>query len=316
MFRQLKKSDEVRYEDLPLGSRAGRRVEVEVVANLYDEGGRPMIQCNIRDITARKLAEEMTQRNLKLQLEIARKERVAEGLQAQRNEQSRILKQTRAQQRQLRDFSHRILYVQEDERKRISRELHDVIAQTLVGINVQLALLDRGVTASPATFRRQVSKTQLMVKKAVGIVHDFARELRPTMLDDLGLIPTLQAFMERFMADTGIRISLKASPFINRSASMVLTVLYRIAQEALTNVARHSKASHVEVTIEVLEKAIRMTIKDDGQGFQVTGKAGSRKKNRLGLIGMRERAEMIGGSFHVNSAPGGPTMVRVEIPTS
>jgi len=97
---------------------------------------------------------------------------------------------------------------------------------------------------------------------------------------------------------------------------MVLTVLYRIAQEALTNVARHSKASHVEVTIEVLEKAIRMTIKDDGQGFQVTGKAGSRKKNRLGLIGMRERAEMIGGSFHVNSAPGGPTMVRVEIPTS
>jgi signal transduction histidine kinase len=170
---------EVRYEDLPLGSRAGRRVEVEVVANLYDEGGRPMIQCNIRYITARKLAEEMTQRNLKLQLEIARKERVAEGLQAQRNEQSRILKQTRAQQRQLRDFSHRILYVQEDERKRISRELHDVIAQTLVGINVQLALLDRGVTASPATFRRQVSKTQLMVKKAVGIVHDFARELRP-----------------------------------------------------------------------------------------------------------------------------------------
>jgi signal transduction histidine kinase len=177
-------------------------------------------------------------------------------------------------------------------------------------------LLDRGVTASPATFRRQVSKTQLLVKKAVGIVHDFARELRPTMLDDLGLIPTLQAFMERFMADTGIRISLKASPYVNRSASMVLTVLYRIAQEALTNVARHSKASHVEVTIEALKKSIRMTITDDGEGFQVIGEAGSRKKSRLGLVGMRERAEMIGGTLKVDSSSGGPTTVTVEIPTS
>jgi PAS domain S-box-containing protein len=316
MFRQLKKSDEVRYEDLPLGSRAGRRLEVEVVANLYDEGGRPMIQCNIRDISARKLAEDMSQRNVKLKREIIQRKKVEEDLRAKRLELSRLLRQSRSQQKQLRDLSHRILYAQEDERKRISRELHDVIAQTLVGINVHLALLDRGVTASPATFRRQVSKTQLLVKKAVSIVHDFARELRPTMLDDLGLIPTLQAFMERFMMDTGIHISLKASPPINRSATMVLTVLYRIAQEALTNVARHSKASRVDVTIESLGKAIRMTIMDDGEGFQVIGEAGSRKKSRLGLVGMRERAEMIGGTLKVDSSSGGPTTVTVEIPTS
>jgi len=148
----------------------------------------------------------------------------------------------------------------------------------------------------------------------VGIVHDFARELRPTVLDDLGLIPALQVYMERFMADTGIRVSLKASAKIGRSPTMVRTALYRIALGALTNVARHSKASHVEVSVEALENIIRMTIRDNGKGFQVTAKAGSRKKNRLGLIGMRERAEMVGGSFQVESAPGGPTTVCVEIP--
>jgi signal transduction histidine kinase len=97
---------------------------------------------------------------------------------------------------------------------------------------------------------------------------------------------------------------------------MVRTVLYRIAQEALTNVSRHAKASHVEVAIEPIEEVIRMTIKDDGQGFHVSGKAGSKRKTRLGLIGMRERVEMIGGTFRVDSAPGGPTTVQVEIPAA
>jgi signal transduction histidine kinase len=217
-------------------------------------------------------------------------------------------------QKQLRDLSRRILHTQEEERKRISRELHDVIAQTLVGINVHLAVLNRGSEASPATFRRQVAKTQKLVAKAVGVVHDFALRLRPTMLDDLGLIPALQVYMERFMADTGIRASLKASAKIDRSANMVITALYRIAQEALTNVARHAKASRVEVTIESLENLIRMTVSDDGQGFAVIGKTGSKKKNRLGLVGMRERAEMMGGTFEVDSAPGKPTTVRIEIP--
>jgi signal transduction histidine kinase len=134
------------------------------------------------------------------------------------------------------------------------------------------------------------------------------------MLDDLGLIPALQVHMKQFMADTGIRVSLNAFADLDQSTTKARTVLYRIAQEALTNVARHAKASQVEVSIESIGNDIRMTIKDNGQGFQTGGKAGSKKKNRLGMIGMRERAEMIGGSFQVDSAPGGPTTVRVGIP--
>jgi PAS domain S-box-containing protein len=316
MFRKLKKSHEVRYEDLPLENKAGRLQEVEVVANLYHEDGQPVIQCNIRDISARKMAEEMSRRNVKLNLEVTRRKVVEADLRANRREQSRLLRQSRSQQKQLRDLSHRILHAQEEERKRISRELHDVIAQTLVGINVHLALLDQGNAASPEDFLQQISNTRMLVEQAVEIVHDFARELRPTMLDDLGLIPALQVHLKQFMADTGIRVSLKVFKEIDRSDIIVRTVLYRIAQEALTNVARHAKASHVDVSLEAVDDAIRMTIKDNGKGFQTTGQVASRKKNRLGLIGMRERAEMIGGSFQVESAPGGSTTVRVEVPAS
>jgi PAS domain S-box-containing protein len=316
MFRKLKKSHEVRYEDLPLESQAGRHQEVEVVANLYHEDGQPVIQCNIRDITVRKLAEDMSLKNVKLNLEITRRKLIEQDLRANRKEQSRLLRQSRLQQKQLRDLSHRILHAQEEERKRISRELHDVIAQTLVGINVHLSVLDQGKAASPKSFLQQISKTRLLVEKAVKIVHDFARELRPTMLDDLGLIPALQVHMKQFMEDTGIRASLKAFANLDQSTTKARTVLYRIAQEALTNVARHAKASQVDISIESIDDDIRMTIKDNGQGFLVTKKSGSKKKNRLGLVGMRERAEMIGGSFQVDSAPGGPTTVQVEIPAN
>ena len=316
MFRNLKNSHEVHYEDLPLVTQAGRKQEVEVVANLYQEDGRPVIQCNIRDITLRKLAEEMSSRNVKLKKEIVHRQLVEKDLREHRKEQSRLLRQSRSQQKHLRDLSHRILIVQEDERKRISRELHDVIAQTLVGINVNLELLDQEKSASPEMFRRQISKTQMLVERAVKIVHDFARELRPAMLDDLGLIPALQMYMKQFMAETGIRGSLKVFAKIDQAGIMVRTALYRIAQEALTNVARHSKASRVVVSIELREDVIFMTIKDNGQGFNVSGKSGSRKRRRLGLIGMRERAEMIGGTFEVDSAPGSPTTVRVGIPAT
>lgn len=316
MFRKLKQRHEVRYENLPLKNQSGRHQEVEVVANLYQEDGHSVIQCNIRDITLRKIAEKTSARNLKLEKEIVIRQKIEAELRAKRKEQSELLRQSRLQQKMLRDFSHRILNVQEDERKRISRELHDVIAQTLVSINVHLAVLNKGDADSPASFQRQIAKTQMLVKKAVAIVHDFALELRPTMLDDLGLIPALQMHMKQFMEDTGIRVGLKAFAKIDQLTPVVRTMLYRIVQESLTNVARHSKASRAVVKIESLTGVIRVTIKDNGEGFQVADKVRSKKKNRLGLVGMKERAEMLGGSFEVDSEPGGPTTVQVEIPVT
>ena len=323
MFRKLKLKHEVRYEDLPLESQGGRHQEVEVVANLYEENGHPVIQCNIRDITGRKKAEiaqrrldVMTASNLKLKQEIVRRQTVEEALHKTEQEQSRLLKQSHLQQEQLRDLSRQILHAQEEERKRISRELHDVITQTLVGINVHLAALSQGAAGNPASLQQKIARTQRLVEKSVGIVHQFARELRPTVLDDLGLIPALQAYLKGFMEDTGVRTSLKAFAGIEKSPGTLLTLLYRVAQEALTNVARHAKASQVEVSILNLEGVVCMEIKDNGQGFELDATSGAKKNKRLGLLGMKERVEMAGGTFRVESAPGKSTTVRVEIPAA
>jgi signal transduction histidine kinase len=205
------------------------------------------------------------------------------------------------------------LHAQEEERKRISRELHDVIAQTLVSINVTVAALTHETASNPKALQRKIACLHRVVQESLDIVHRFARQLRPTMLDDLGLIPALESFMKGFMEETGVRVSLKAFTALEQATDSVRTVLYRVAQEALTNVARHAKASRVEVSIQCLDGSIRMEIRDDGQGFDVDEKSGAAKHKRLGLTGMRERVEMIGGTFGVESAPGHPTTVRVDI---
>jgi signal transduction histidine kinase len=203
---------------------------------------------------------------------------------------------------------------QEEERKKISRELHDVIAQVLTGINVRLATLKSEAAVNTKGLTRKISHAQRLVEKSVKIVHRFARELRPAVLDDLGLIPALHSFMKHFAKETGIRVSLKAFAEVERLDSDKRTVLYRVAQEALTNVARHAQASRAEVSIWKLPNAVGMKIKDNGKSFQVERALHAIKSKRLGLLGMRERVEMVGGKFTVESAPGHGTTIQAQIP--
>jgi signal transduction histidine kinase len=198
------------------------------------------------------------------------------------------------------------LQAQEEERKQISRELHDEIAQTLVGINVHLAALTREAAGKPATLQHQIARTQQLVEKSVDSVHRFARELRPTMLDDLGLIPALHAYLKEFTKRTGIHVHFKtlASGKIKQLNNATRTVFYRVAQEALTNVARHAQASLVEVSLEKLPGALCLNIKDNGKSFQVKRVLHPKRNTRLGLIGMRERLEMVGGTCKIVSTPG------------
>ncbi|MFN0080411.1 MAG: sensor histidine kinase [Prosthecobacter sp.] len=249
-----------------------------------------------------------------LKQEIAQRTAVEESLRISQQTSSKLLKKSLQMQEELRHLSRQLLSVQEEERKRISRELHDVIAQTLTGINVRLAALKTESTVSSKELQKKIASTQRLVEKSVDIVHRFARELRPSVLDDLGLIPALESFMKGFMKDTGVRASLTAFAGVELVDNTARTVLYRIAQEALTNVARHAKASQVAVSIQDQDGGICMEITDNGQGFEVDGTSKPKKQsNRLGLLGMRERVEMIGGTFCIESAPGKGTTVRVEI---
>ncbi len=229
---------------------------------------------------------------------------------------ARVLKQSDVLQDQLRRLSRQILAAQEEERKAISRELHDIVAQMLTGINIRLATLKKEAAKDARSLARAIARTQRLVQRSVDVVHRFARELRPAVLDDLGLIPALHSFLKHFTARTGVRTSLTAFAGVEALSMARRTVLFRVAQEALTNVARHAEASRVDVRIlKAAEGGVCMKIHDDGKSFQSQDVLLARGRGRrLGLLGMRERLEMVGGSLAIESAPGEGTLILARIP--
>jgi PAS domain S-box-containing protein len=294
---------------------------IQGISAISFNGPRRWCRVAVSDITPVKRGEESQRRleflaatNRGLEREIARRHAVEKALRQSEQQSRQFLEQARQMQEQLRHLSRQVLRAQEDERKRISRELHDVIAQTLTGINVRLANLKKEALVNTRGLGRSIARTQRLVEKSVDVVHRFARELRPTVLDDLGLIPALHAFMKGFRVETGIRVSLSVFAAVEQVNGDKRTVIYRVAQEALSNVARHAQASQVDVVIQKLDRAVCMKIKDNGKGFPRERVLHSRKKDRLGLLGMRERLEMVGGSFTVRSAPGKGTTVQAQIP--
>jgi signal transduction histidine kinase len=270
----------------------------------------------------KKIVESLSQRtvelaasNLELNVEITQRKAVEAALKKSKRHYSELLAQSDRMQEQLRQLSRQIISAQEDERKKISRELHDVIAQTLTGINIRLAALKKEASLNTKGLERSIERTQKLVEKSVDIVHQFARELRPAVLDDLGLIPALLSFVKLFSQRTRIHVALKVFAGIEQLDSNKRTILYRVAQEALNNVARHAQASRVDVNIQKLaDGGICMKIKDDGKSFNVADVLKAKGRKRLGLLGMRERLEMVGGNFGVESAPGEGTTIIAQIP--
>jgi signal transduction histidine kinase len=272
-------------------------------------------------VLLKKFIETLSQRtvelaasNLELSLEIAQRKAAEAALKQSERHYAELLRKSDRLQEQLRRLSRQILSAQEEERKRISRELHDVIAQTLTGINIRLATLKKEASVNTKGLDRNIARTQRLVEKSVDIVHEFARELRPAVLDDLGLIPALHAFVKLFSKRTRIHVHLKVFAGVEQLDNDQRTILYRVAQEALTNVSRHAQASSVEVTIQKVPDGTCMKISDNGKSFAVERTLNARGRQRLGLLGMRERLEMVGGRFHVESAVGKGTTITAYIP--
>jgi signal transduction histidine kinase len=257
---------------------------------------------------------EISASHRKLTAEIAKRKAVEQNLRKSKLQSNRLLQQSRQLQKDLQRLSRGILSAQEKERKRISRELHDLVAQTLTAINVHLANLKKEAARNASGMKKNIARTQKLVERSVDKVHRFARELRPAVLDDLGLIPALRSFVESLAEDTGIRVNMTASGKVEELTNDRRTVLYRVAQEALTNVGRHAQARNVTVDVTERPNAACMCIRDDGRGFDVEGLLHSRKSKRMGLLGMRERVEMVGGTFTIESAPGQGTTVTARVP--
>lgn len=282
---------------------------------------RNVCRVSIADITpikqaqeARRQTEVLTVSNDALKREIVRRQAVEEALKQSEQEQRQSLVHSRHMQEQMRSLSHRILQVQEEERKHISRELHDEITQTLIGISVHLETLARDAKINPRALKQKIARTQRLVETSVNLVHQFARDLRPTSLDDLGVIITLRAYLSDFMKRTGIRVLFSTFTGVEQLNSDSRTVLYRVVQEALVNAAKHSQASLLKVSIRKTTGTIHLAVSDNGKSFDVDQVLQSKTVTRLGLIGMRERVEMIGGTFRIESIPAEGTTIHVDIP--
>ena len=204
--------------------------------------------------------------------------------------------------------------MQEEERKRISRELHDEVGQALTGISMNLESLKKNGARKSPTLTRKLADTQSLLQETMETVHRFARELRPAMLDELGLLPALRSYLKGFANRTGLRVHFRGNPLAESLEDDQKTVVFRVAQESLTNVGKHAHASQVEVTVCKLKDGICMEIADNGRSFRENAQNSGKARKRLGLLGMQERVRLVNGKFTVKPLLGKGTTIRVVIP--
>lgn len=225
------------------------------------------------------------------------------------DELDQSLMKAREYQVRLRQMSSQVLTAQEEERKRIARELHDDTAQALTSVLVRLRLLER--TLKDERLQRGLGELRDLTGATLEGVRRLAIDLRPPMLDDLGLEAALQSHLQDFLQRWPIKATFVSSR-LSRVPADVELVLYRIVQEALSNVAKHANASQVLVRLTRRGRALRLLIKDDGCGFDVEATKHQRQSG-LGLFGMEERLALVGGTLRVESAVGEGTRVSAEV---
>jgi len=211
----------------------------------------------------------------------------------------------------------KLISAQEEERRRIARELHDQYAQALTALSVGLEAAERVLPAEMTAVRTQLTEVRHLAAQTLDQTYDLIFDLRPTTLDDLGLVPAIRWYAESRLERLGVQVHLEASGLRERLPAEMETALYRVIQEALLNIAKHARAHQVHIHLAVQDGRLYGLVEDDGQGFnpaevQRTGTGG----RGMGLLGMQERVELLGGTLHVETAPGQGTRVIMELPLS
>lgn len=218
-------------------------------------------------------------------------------------------------QEELRALSARLQEAREEERATISREIHDELGQQLTGIKMMVHALSRQAGRADASLAERAGDITRLADEAVGTVRRIATDLRPGILDDLGIVASMQWLVQEFSRRTGVSARFATSADEVQADDAARIALFRILQEALTNVTRHAQASHVDVSLDIEDAQARLVVEDDGRGIgdRATAPAGEGPRT-LGLVGMRERARLVGGSLGIGPRARGGTRVVAVIP--
>jgi signal transduction histidine kinase len=221
------------------------------------------------------------------------------------------LEEVRASRERQQFLARELVRVQEEERRSLARELHDEIGQMLTGL--QFTLKSILTPDADEKQRNKLDQAQIIVSAIISQIRELSINLRPSLLDDLGILHTLSWYFNRYEAKTGIQVFFEHHGLDQRFNTELETTAFRIAQEALTNAARYANTDRVDVSILVHESVMQIQIQDQGDGFDMAGLA---KNQSLGIEGMRERAYAIGGLLKIESEPGKGTRVQASLPVS
>ncbi|MFC1975933.1 response regulator [Chloroflexota bacterium] len=233
-----------------------------------------------------------------------------------RAERARLFEAVSQQREQLRTLARRLAEVQEAERKQLAQELHDEMGQALTAISINLAAIEKELPPEgPPRIRERLAEASSLTDQTLEQVRELSLDLRPSILDDLGLVPTLNWYVKRYADRVNVKTEFEVSGLEERLPPEVATALYRVVQEALTNVARHAQASTVRLHLLGQDSSVVAVIEDDGQGFDVAEVANrTASEHGAGLLGIRERVTFLGGSFDIQTSPAQGTRLSIEIP--
>jgi signal transduction histidine kinase len=229
-------------------------------------------------------------------------------------ENARLYRATVENARELKALSSRLTVVQEQERSRIARELHDGIGQALTAIRFNLDVLVREAAIGSGQALERVRSMQTIIDETLLDIRRMAFELRPAVLDDFGLAAAIRLYVDRFSKQTGIAVSLSCPDNVGRWRQQIEATVFRVLQEALTNVVKHSGASTVQLRLHKAAEALELLIEDNGRGLAAGDRSSISGAKGLGFVNMRERVAELNGTFNVESPEGTGTRIAVTIP--
>ena len=230
------------------------------------------------------------------------------------SENARLLQRLAEGERRLRLISRSVVRVQEGERGRISRELHDEVGQALTALKMQIELAEQIAVREQSALSPRLAELRGMADRTLQEVRHISHLLRPQMLDELGLVPTLQWLVRTFRQRTGVEVELAHEGLQDPLDAEVGTLVFRVVQEAMTNIARHARAASAQVRLRRRQGSLSLLVQDQGVGFDADRVLESEEDRGFGIRGMRDRVRLFGGRFALRSSPGVGSTIDVEVP--